>query len=132
MLTFAALRRQERAVLFATSISVVALVVLLNPIALAQEAKPPAGEPAPDLPAVEVPQPAASSPAKPKPKAAATAADAPPAGSAPISQTVAAPDAPDPALALGTYNPALDIRNFELPPGTTLTRQQDRSLATKR
>ena len=130
MLTFAALRRQERAVLLATSISVVTLVVLLNP-ALAQEAKPPDGEPAPDLPAVEVPQPAASSPAKPKPKAAATAAGAPSTGSAPISQTVAAPDAPDPALALGTYNPALDIRNFELPPGTTFTTAGP-SMATER
>jgi iron complex outermembrane receptor protein len=41
-----------------------------------------------------------------------------PAPSAPATQ---AASSGDPATALGTYNPALDVRGLELPPGTTIT-----------
>ncbi len=71
------------------------------------------------LPTVPVTPPADAAPpakkAAPAPKAKAPQAKAatPPAKQEPAQV--------DPATALGPYNPALDIRNVTLPPGTTLT-----------
>jgi len=77
------------------------------------------------LPAVVVvqPQPPAAKPAKkkvagtkPKPKPQPKQVQA-----AASSQGATEPPPPEPALALGTYNPALDVPGLSLPPGTTIT-----------
>jgi iron complex outermembrane receptor protein len=101
---------------FATTVSVLALAIVTSP-SLAQDAPP-----APDLPPVEVPQVAPDAPPKPKPKKPKAAAAKPkPAPPAPAPYVVEEVRPADPAVALGTYNPALDVRDLELPPGTTLT-----------
>lgn len=110
----------------AVTVSVFALAVVA-PMAMAQDAKPNASSP--DLPAVEVPQeaPQAAAPQAPKAKKPKTQAAAKPkktpAASVPEPEPVAAParEPADPAVALGTYNPALATGDLQLPPGTTLT-----------
>lgn len=125
-----------------------AAIVAHQSQALAQEAKPASDAPAAaasgkageSLPPVVVQQkkPAADAAAKPAPKKAVVE-DAPPpkprkkvaskpkpapaaASPPPPAPTVATAEAsPSPATALGTYNPALDLRGLQLPPGTTLT-----------
>jgi iron complex outermembrane receptor protein len=103
-------------------------LALFAPCAMAQQVKT---EASPDLPAVEVPQevPQAAAAQKPKAKkpkvqAAAKPKKASPAA-APEPETVAAPapepESADPAVALGSYNPALATGDLVLPPGTTLT-----------
>ena len=104
-----------------------ASLACLTTTALAQEAANPS-QASPDLPPVEVPQ---SQPAQAKPKPAAkkpkTQATAKPkqtpAAAAPEPEPVAAPapEPADPAVALGSYNPALATGDLVLPPGTTLT-----------
>ncbi len=104
-------------------------LTLVAPFALAQQAKPDA--PSPDLPAVEVPQEAqqAASPAKPKAKKPKTQSAAKPKKAPaaavtepePIASPAPAPEPADPAIALGSYNPALATGDLVLPPGTTVT-----------
>lgn len=88
--------------LFATSISILALTAVG---AGAQTS----GSQAQQLPPVTVTPPAAA-----KTKAAPGTQEAPAADTA--SQA-----ASNPATALGSYNPALDLRGLQLPPGTVLT-----------
>lgn len=123
----------------ATAISVLALSAVLSS-ARAQTAtqSQPQGTP---LPTVPIEPPAAQS--KQTPPAVRQAAPAPKVAPRPAvkraqvqaqpgrrpAQTVNAPPAPPavaevpppPALALGTYNPALDLRDLALPAGTALT-----------
>jgi iron complex outermembrane receptor protein len=104
------------------AVSTVSLACLTT-AAMAQEAAN-TSQPSPDLPPVEVPQPAPAAAPKPKkPKPALAKAKPKPPTPAPAPEVAAAPEpeAADPATALGTYNPALDVRDLELPPGTTLT-----------
>ena len=80
----------------------------------------------PDLPPVEVPQaqPPVANPAASTPKPAVVAQpNNSPATVVPVAQTgpTPEPEPADPATALGTFNPALDTGDLQLPPGTTIT-----------
>jgi iron complex outermembrane receptor protein len=101
----------------------------------AQQAAPSGAPPAPaqatPLPPVAIEPPVQAQPKQPpvpQPKTtpASKQAVAPKARPKQAAAPAAAPSAPPPAPvapanALGTYNPALDLRNLKLPPGTTLT-----------
>jgi len=107
------------------AVSTISLACLTT-AAMAQEAAN-TSQASPDLPPVEVPQSqpvqAESKPAAKKPKTQAAAKPKKAPAAAPEPEPVAAPaqEPADPAVALGTYNPALATGDLVLPPGTTLT-----------
>ena len=70
-----------------------------------------ADTPAVELPAIQVTTPAGKSPKRSAGKKSQKAGSPPQAPAPP----------PDPAAELGSYNPALDLGDIELPPGTTIT-----------
>jgi iron complex outermembrane receptor protein len=97
-------------ILLASFLSMLAIIVLASKARAQQQAEPT------ELPTVQV---TTTPPGKAK---AATKK-----GGSGAQATVQAPSAPaesaasDPATALGTFNPALDLPGLRLPPGTTLT-----------
>lgn len=105
------LYRNFVSILFALVLSLLALAALAAKV-LAQAPDKPA-----ELPPVEVTtSPSAKAKSSSKKSSAQSSAMTAPAPSAPM-----AAEASDPATALGSYNPALDLPDMELPPGTTLT-----------
>ncbi|MEQ1614430.1 MAG: TonB-dependent siderophore receptor [Hyphomicrobiaceae bacterium] len=129
--TSSALRLQ---IIFACALSVVALSAIYGGVRAQQAAPPSQGTQLPPVPVEppvqaqpkQVPAPKQAAPA-PQPKAATVpkrvAAPKVQPKQAPAQVPVAADPPPpaSPANALGTYNPALDLRNVTLPPGTTVT-----------
>jgi iron complex outermembrane receptor protein len=99
--------------LVATSISILALT------AICAGAQTPGSQPQ-QLPTVPV-QPPAAAPKAAQPKAAPKAQPKQAAPALPIPAPQPPPASADTATALGSYNPALDLRDMTLPPGTTLT-----------
>lgn len=108
------IRRRARPLALVTSLAATALLPLTRP-AFSQATPKPAS---PVLPEVDILQ-QRERPARPRPQAARAPAPASPARPA----TPAAPPTPaaEPTATLGSYNPALDLDDLALPPGTTLT-----------
>ena len=109
------LRRRALPIAVATAISIVALACLLH-------GAPAHGQETPKqqntLPEVHVEQGA-----KPPTKKKVVAKKSKPIQAPALPPTTSVQShskPPDPANALGTYNPALDLPNLELPPGTTI------------
>lgn len=107
--------------------STASVVALLAAFGTALAQSPPSSAGGTPLPTVPVVPPAAQPKQAPAPKQALPKATRQPpakrlaAPAQPAPQPLPIVEARDPATALGTYNPALDLRSIELPPGTILT-----------
>ena len=122
--------------LFGSTLSVIAIALIVTGARAQQATTPPVqATPLPPVPVEPPPvvQPQQVPPVRPQaspsplqkaaPKQVATPKVQPKAAPAPVPIVNAPPPAlpPSPANALGTYNPALDLRDITLPPGTTVT-----------